>query len=57
MRGMADERLMNLLRWVAQDAGDRSKIQKELLSYGSSSGIDTFVGMLAALLLQQEEWE
>lgn len=49
--GAADERLMNCLAWLAQGGGSACVIKKELLSYGSSSGVDTFAGMLAALVL------
>jgi len=49
--GAADERLMNALRWLAQGDADIRRVKSDLLSYGSSSGMDSFVGMLAAILL------
>jgi hypothetical protein len=51
VEGQADERLMNLLYWLLSGVGDVGKIKEELLSYGNSSGMDTFAGMLAAILL------
>jgi hypothetical protein len=56
-QGMADERVLNVLQWLFADNEDLGKIKKELLTYGSSSGVDTFSGMLAAILLQHEELE
>ena len=52
--GEADERLMNLLQWLLTSVGDVGRIKEELLSYGNSSGLDTFAGMLAAILLSQD---
>lgn len=52
--GQADERLMNLLNWLLTCAGDVGRIKEELLSYGNSSGMDTFAGMLAAILLSTD---
>ena len=52
-QGKADERVLNALRWIAGGVGEIDKINKELQSYGSSSGVDTLAGMLAALLLYQ----
>jgi hypothetical protein len=49
--GAADERLMNALDWLAQANADIQQIRADLLSYGSSSGIDSFAGILAAILL------
>ncbi len=49
--GKADERIMHTLDWIASGNGELLKIKEELLSYGSSSGIDTFAGMLVALLM------
>jgi len=51
-QGEADERVLNALRWIAHGDLDMNKVSEELLSYGSSSGVDTFTGMLAALLPQ-----
>ena len=52
VQGKADERVLNALRWIAAGQGEIEEIKKELLSYGSSSGVDTIAGMLAALLAQ-----
>ncbi len=52
-QGAGDERVLNALRWIAQGDMDMNKVREELLSYGSSSGVDTLSGMLAALLPQQ----
>jgi len=49
-QGEADERVLNALRWIAQGDLDMNKVIEELLSYGSSSGLDALTGMLAALL-------
>ena len=51
-QGAADERLLNMLRFLATGEGDLEEIREELLSYGSSSGIDSLAGMLTALYLQ-----
>ena len=53
-QGEGDERVLNALRWIAQGDMDMNKVREELLSYGSSSGVDTFAGMLAAILHQQD---
>ena len=53
--GQADERIIALLRWLLTGAGDLAKIKKELLSYGSSSGVDSFAGMLAAVCSVADE--
>ncbi len=44
--GSADERIIRCVKWL--NSGDHSAafIMKELLSYGSSSGLDTLAGML-----------
>lgn len=47
--GQADERIIALLRWLLTGAGELGKIKEELLSYGSSSGVDSIAGMLAAV--------
>lgn len=49
--GAADERLMKALGWLAQGGATISEVKTDLLSYGSSSGTDSFAGMLAAILL------
>lgn len=50
VQGKGDERVLNALRWIAEGQGEIKEIKKELRSYGSSSGVDTLAGMLAALL-------
>lgn len=50
--GSADERLMNALRFLLIGEKDCTEVKKELLSYGSSSGIETLVGMLTAIFIQ-----
>ena len=45
--GSADERIINCLNWLTIGGLSSSKIIEELLSYGSSSGMDTMAGMLA----------
>lgn len=49
VQGEADERLLNILRFLATGEGGLEEIREELLSYGSSSGIDSLAGMLIAL--------
>ena len=51
-RGSADERLLDCLRWMVEGGVCLAEIKEELLSYGSSSGVDAFAGMLAAIFLQ-----
>ena len=50
-KGSADERLMDTLRFIAMGGADSAQVKKELLSYGSSSGIESMAGMLAAIYL------
>lgn len=50
-QGAADERLLNALDYLSGCDRQPETIQKELLSYGSSSGFDTLAGMIAAILL------
>lgn len=50
-QGAADERLLDALVYLAGCGTQPETIQKELLSYGSSSGLDTLAGMIAAILL------
>ena len=52
-QGAADERLLNMLRFLATGEGDLEEIREELLSYGSSSGIDSLAGVLTALYQRQ----
>jgi hypothetical protein len=47
--GSADERLMHALGFLLEGKGNITKITEELLCYGSSSGIETLAGMVAAL--------
>lgn len=49
--GSADERLMDALRFIAEGKQEPQAIKKELLSYGSSSGIETLAGMVTAIYL------
>ena len=49
--GAADERLLNTLLYLACGIGSPQQIKEELLSYGSSSGVETFAGMLTAIFL------
>ena len=51
-QGSADERLIGALRFLLEGERDCSEVKKELLSYGSSSGIETLAGMLTAIFLQ-----
>jgi len=48
--GLADERLMDCLHWLMQGGTSLSQVKSGLQSYGSSSGVDSFAGMLAAIL-------
>lgn len=50
-QGAADERLLDALDYLAGCDRQPETMQKELLSYGSSSGFDTLAGMIAAILL------
>ena len=50
-QGAADERLLDALDYLAGCDRQPETMQKELLSYGSSSGLDTLAGMIAAILL------
>ncbi len=45
--GSADERIIRCVKWLNSDGRSAAQIIKELLSYGSSSGLDTLAGMLA----------
>jgi len=49
VEGSADERLMHCLDWLHVGSGTAENIMKELLTYGSSSGIDTLAGILACI--------
>jgi hypothetical protein len=48
--GLADARLMDCLHWLIQGGTSLAQVKSDLLSYGSSSGVDSFAGMLAAIL-------
>lgn len=50
-QGTADERLVDTLHYLACGEGSPEQHKEELLSYGSSSGIDTLAGMLTALFM------
>ncbi len=50
-RGSADERLIGALRFLLKGEKNCAEVKKELLSYGSSSGIETLAGMLTAIFL------
>lgn len=45
--GSADERIIRCLNWLNNGGHSAALITEELLSYGSSSGLDTLAGMLA----------
>ena len=47
--GGADERILNSIQWLHIGSGACENIIKELLTYGSSSGIDTLAGILACI--------
>lgn len=49
--GSADERLLNALDYLLNGEGDLYSVKKELLSYGSSSGMETLAGMISAVYL------
>lgn len=51
VEGSADERLIDALRFIAEGGKDLAEIKKELLSYGSSSGIESLAGMAATIFL------
>jgi len=44
--GSADERIIRSVKWLNSGGSSAALIMKELLSYGSSSGLDTLAGML-----------
>lgn len=45
-QGTADERILSCLHWLNNGTGDIDLIIEELRAYGSSSGIDTLLGVL-----------
>jgi len=45
--GSADERIIQCVKWLNSGGHSAALIMKELLSYGSSSGLDTLAGILA----------
>ena len=52
--GQADARLTQALAWLMTGAGEMEMIKKALLTYGSASGLDALVGMLASLVMFKE---
>ncbi len=52
LEGTADERLLACLSWIAEGKPPVEKVRAGILSYGSSSGVDTLAGMLTAVLIQ-----
>lgn len=50
-QGLADQRLIAALDWLVSEGEDGVQIIDELLTWGSSSGRDAFVGFAAALEL------
>ena len=48
-RGLADRRLVDALDWLVSETGNDVRVIDELLTWGSSSGADAFVGFAAAL--------
>jgi hypothetical protein len=48
-QGLADQRLIAALDWLVSDTGGDVQVIRELLTWGSSSGADAFVGFVAAL--------
>jgi hypothetical protein len=48
-RGLADQRLVDALDWLVSEIGNDVRVIDELLTWGSSSGADAFVGFAAAL--------
>jgi hypothetical protein len=51
--GLADERLINALDWLATGAAQEPEIVDHLLGWGNSSGVDAFTGMAVALTAYQ----
>jgi hypothetical protein len=51
--GQADERLINALDWIVCGEVREKDIISHLLEWGNSSGVDAFVGMVVALLVNQ----
>lgn len=49
VQGMADQRLVAALDWLVSATDDSIQVIERLLSWGSSSGGDAFVGFAAAL--------
>ena len=48
--GLADERLVNTLDWLITGSPRNTDILADLLGWGNSSGVDTFVGMAATII-------
>jgi len=53
--GLGDERLIDALDWLISGSEQESGPSEDLLTWGSSSGIDVFVGYAAALSNQRLE--
>ena len=49
VQGLADQRLVAALDWLVSATGESMQVIERLLSWGSSSGGDAFVGFAAAL--------
>jgi hypothetical protein len=52
--GLADERLIEALDWLMVGTSQDSQHLEKMLSWGSSSGVDVFVGFVAACSYLQE---
>jgi hypothetical protein len=48
-RGMADQRLIDALDYLVSDSGQDLQVIDALLTWGSSSGLEVFLGFVAAL--------
>ena len=48
-RGMADQRLIDALDYMVSDSGQDLQVIDALLTWGSSSGLEVFLGFVAAL--------
>jgi len=48
-RGMADQRLIDALDYLVSDTGQVLQVIDELLTWGNSSGLEVFLGFVAAL--------
>ena len=52
--GSADERIIDCMQWLNHGGLSAALIMEELLSYGSSSGLDTLAGMLVFIQSSQK---